>query len=84
MRSHNRNIAVNVWFTHPLKINESDCEGKEWKDRYIPLIRYKLKSNEGARSVSNYLFLIVLCEIFLLKLVSDLKIYRVSRKGKLV
>ncbi|XP_065060405.1 bifunctional peptidase and arginyl-hydroxylase JMJD5-like isoform X2 [Rhopilema esculentum] len=51
VRSYNRNIAVNVWFTHPLKINESDCDGKDWKDNYIPLKNYKLKSNDGARQL---------------------------------
>ena len=44
-------MAVNVWFTHPNKINHTDCESYDWKDKYIPLIEYQLKNNAGARFV---------------------------------
>eukprot|EP00794_Sanderia_malayensis_P009650 gene9650-10638_t len=51
VRSFDRNIAVNVWFTHPNQINETDCNGKSWKSHYVPLDKFQLKSNAGAKQM---------------------------------
>ena len=45
-----RNLAVNIWWAHFLKFNQSDCENSPYKDKdLIPLNQFDFHPQEAIR-----------------------------------